>query len=331
MKYKREYKTISAKTRNLLSGTEGFDVDFKRTSKDLKSKDIIAFANSPDGGTILAGVDESENKSGIQRGRIIGTDVGDSAIVSIQNKAADCIPSIKLDIYIENTNKLPFLRIDIPSSPYKPHCTASGEYTIRMQHRTKGIHPAGVLSIYLSKETDTFISNFKNAIEDTELKIDELKVRTQETTEEISDKLLAVYSEVLSQFESVYDHLENSVYSVEETKDTTDELWRMVKDIHEGMSNVQLRDYILDLQNSIDTLIYHNNLTDPNFETKKNDVLYMYMRSESKTDKASLQNRIKARYPFLRPEVIQEMINGAENYFNSLIDRTSPTKRRNKK
>src|SRR5689334_297855 len=123
----REYKRLSAKTKNILAAPEGFDVDFKATADGIKQKDIIAFANSPGGGTILIGVEEFTNRQGVQRGRIIGCAVDDKAILQVRNKATDCTPPVEMEIFTENLTQKPILRVEIPASTKIPHCTKNGE------------------------------------------------------------------------------------------------------------------------------------------------------------------------------------------------------------
>ena len=69
--------TLSLQARYLLNKEEGNDVDFKRNRSGLKSEDLVAFANSPTGGTILIGVDEEEDATGKQRGKVVGCKIGD--------------------------------------------------------------------------------------------------------------------------------------------------------------------------------------------------------------------------------------------------------------
>ena len=95
MPVKREYKQISQRAKSLLSKPEGVDVDFKREINGIKSRDLVSFANSPQGGAILVGVDEYTNKNGLQRGQVVGCDVDDSARLSLINKATDCYPDRK--------------------------------------------------------------------------------------------------------------------------------------------------------------------------------------------------------------------------------------------
>ena len=115
-----EFRTVSKRARTLLDRTEGLESDFKQTPNAVESSDIVAFANSARGGTILVGVEETQDAQGIQRGRVIGCDVTDQTKQRILNRAASCVPPVPVQIYVENTSKTPFLRIDIPTSARRP-------------------------------------------------------------------------------------------------------------------------------------------------------------------------------------------------------------------
>ena len=75
MTNKTEYKGVSKRAKLLLKQEEGFDVEFKLGQLDVK--DIVAFANSVNGGAILLGVEEQTKRNGRQMAIIRGCDVGD--------------------------------------------------------------------------------------------------------------------------------------------------------------------------------------------------------------------------------------------------------------
>jgi hypothetical protein len=73
----REFQNISQRAALRLSREEGFDVDLKRSLSGLESDDLVSFANSKNGGTILIGVDEAEDDKGRQKAVVVGCQVGD--------------------------------------------------------------------------------------------------------------------------------------------------------------------------------------------------------------------------------------------------------------
>jgi ATP-dependent DNA helicase RecG len=160
----KEFRTISKKAREALQYSEGIYFEFKSDPKALKDSTLVAFANSPSGGMILAGIDENTNSEGLQRGIIKGCNVTDKQKQIIMNKASDCIPPIKLDIFTENISKKPFFRIEIPPGKHKPYCTKSGLYLIREDGRNRALHPDELLAIFLSKEGERFLSGFKRSV-----------------------------------------------------------------------------------------------------------------------------------------------------------------------
>ncbi|GGO81042.1 hypothetical protein GCM10011348_19130 [Marinobacterium nitratireducens] len=161
---KREYRRITERTRRLLEMPEGVNVDFKRETSAVHAGDLVAFANTATGGTLLIGIDEYTSADGVQRGRVVGCDVDDSARLSLVNKATGCYPNIDVEIYIENLAAKPILRIEIPSGHSKPYCTQSGQYMMRADGRNRALYPEELLSIFMDREGEQFLSRFRNAV-----------------------------------------------------------------------------------------------------------------------------------------------------------------------
>lgn len=185
-----EYKTLSAKTKRLLASPEGYDVDFKSDADGIKQKDLIAFANSAHGGTILVGVKEYTNSSGVQRGVVL----------------------------------------EIPRSNKVPHCTKKGEYSIRSDRRTRGLFPEELLAILLQKESEQFLGKFRLAIAETEEKIDEMKYQLSADTIEIHDIVSQLKEEVGQELSNIFAHAEEASMNSDEAKATIDDVWSIVND-----------------------------------------------------------------------------------------------------
>ena len=164
MTIKREYRGVSQRARSLLANPEGIDVDFKRESNGIKSRDMVSFANSSQGGAILVGVDEYTSEDGLQRGRIVGCDVDDSARLSLINKATDCYPIVEIELIVENISRKPFFRIEIPPGSKRPYCTQRGEYAIRADARSRALYPEELLAMFMDREGELFLSRFREAV-----------------------------------------------------------------------------------------------------------------------------------------------------------------------
>jgi ATP-dependent DNA helicase RecG len=171
---KREYKTLSKRVKSLLAHEEGYDVDFKRSVGDLKNEDVVAFANSEAGGAILIGVEETITTDGRQQGRIVGCSVGDRDKQSILSRTESCIPPIEVEIFVENSNRKPFFRVEILSGGQKPYCTSGGTYKIRGDGRNKALLPSRLLTMFMESESQEFIERFQNATAELERRLDSL-------------------------------------------------------------------------------------------------------------------------------------------------------------
>ncbi len=157
------YMSISRKSRALLNRQEGLDVDFKMTIKAVEATDLVAFANSEKGGTILVGVGEAEDENSMQKGKIIGCLVGDKERLFVLSKAESCVPPVEVNLIIENYARKPFYRIEIPSGKEKPYCTAGGTYKIRGDGRTNTLLPGRLLSLFIEKQSEIFFNRFREA------------------------------------------------------------------------------------------------------------------------------------------------------------------------
>src|SRR5215813_1978758 len=125
---------ISTSTRKLLHSREGQHLDFKETIQALDVEDLVAFANAS-GGTILLGVSERGGKP-----TVCGCAWDDKAELQVRQKAGTSDPPVAIEISAENvaTDK-PILRVDIPSSPNKPHGTQRGTFKIRHGNENRNL------------------------------------------------------------------------------------------------------------------------------------------------------------------------------------------------
>jgi len=164
MGLQKRSKTLSTLSIKLMSEGESERVDFKRSPDGVSADDLVAFANSEGGGHILVGIDEIVSE-GAQIGTVRGCDVGDQTVLQILNKAVSCIPPVSVDIFIENLDDRPILRLQIDTSPTRPHCTPKRIYCRRDGSRTRPLHPNELLKIFLENEARAFAERFEAAAE----------------------------------------------------------------------------------------------------------------------------------------------------------------------
>lgn len=188
MPSKKIAKTVTEDTAKLLQTGEGDRVDFKRGPDGVSAEDLVAFANAG-GGAILAGVDERADDGGAQVGVVVGCDVGDGTILQIANKALGCIPPIAIDVSIENDDGKLFLRIDVPSSATKPHCTPKGVYCTRAGRRNRALHPTELLKIFLESESRSFAERFEAAAGRITAELGQLEESLDSSIQSMADQL----------------------------------------------------------------------------------------------------------------------------------------------
>lgn len=242
MKIKQTFKTLTKITKDFLKSGENEKVDYKRDLKGLKSEDLVAFANSDNGGTILIGVDEKSNGK-TQVGEIYGCDTSDKSRLVIMSKALACIPPISLSIFIENTNEKPIFRLEIPSGIQKPHCTSGGTYKIRKDGRNSVLTPNEILDIYLIKEAKKFNKQFKKATKN-----------LVENIDNVTSTIDFMQSNISSKVENISNLLEWTESSASDTNSTVDIIDSYVRTILKEQRNIDIR---------VESIIEHNEIKDP--------------------------------------------------------------------
>jgi ATP-dependent DNA helicase RecG len=184
-----EYKHLSKRAEELLQHEEGLEVEFKQSQDAMDIGDIIAFANSPYGGTILIGIKEVIAENGRQRGVIVGCRTGDKEKLKLISKINNITPQLKVDIYVENLEKRPFYRLEIPSGPDKPYCSSSGEYKIRDDGHVKPLFPETMLKILLEREGEKFHRRFEHSTTAVEEAIFRLAKSSKKELDDVENNL----------------------------------------------------------------------------------------------------------------------------------------------
>ncbi|MDD5301319.1 MAG: ATP-binding protein [Gallionella sp.] len=183
------YQGISKRAKALLSSGEDKSVDYKEKVKGLHAEDLVAFANSANGGAILIGVRETAQSNGMQKGEPLGHLIDDDTRLQIMGKALSCNPPIQIEIYVENLDHLPFYRIEIPSGLHKPYSTNSGTYKIREDGRNNPLHPEPLLKMFLERESEEFRHRFSEATNKLESRMTEALASVNNLEQVISTKI----------------------------------------------------------------------------------------------------------------------------------------------
>lgn len=188
MAIKTRIKNLSSLTRELLAEGESVRSDFKRLPDGISTDDLVAFANSETGGNILAGIDEHIVERA-QVGIVRGCEVGDATVLQILNKAVSCIPPVSINVYIENLDDKPILRVEVPPSQTKPHCTPKGVYCRRDGARNRPLHPSELLRLFLDSEASAFAARFEVAAERITGDLSDLEASLESSIKNMADQL----------------------------------------------------------------------------------------------------------------------------------------------
>ncbi|MDR6189621.1 putative HTH transcriptional regulator [Agrobacterium pusense] len=165
-------------------------------------------------------------------GVIRGCDVTDATILSILNKAVSCIPSVSIDIFIENLSAQPILRIVVPSSKTKPHCTPKGIYCRRDGSRNRPLQPPELLKIFLDAEARAFAQRFESA------------------AGRITDDLTNLESSLDKSIKSMADQLGWAEYQLGDTESTLNTILGYVHTLNSATGDVGARLRSLFLQDN---------------------------------------------------------------------------------
>ncbi|WP_199620441.1 AlbA family DNA-binding domain-containing protein [Paenibacillus alkalitolerans] len=219
----------------MINKEEGFDVEFKESVAGLKSEDIVAFANSRNGGTILVGVRDSKTEDGRQLGTIVGCNISDNDKLSILNKANSCRPAVNLDISVFDLPEGSIYVISIPSGDFKPYCTESGTYRIRGDGQKRALYPNELLSLFMESERDKFVTSFRDATQTLERKLLETEEQIKNETNKIMNKFKNFEDDINTSLENISssaESAESNSDSIESTisgmEDTLDDLWSLL-------------------------------------------------------------------------------------------------------
>lgn len=155
--------SFRADTIKMIEGQETRDIDFKESAGDLETEDLVAFANAH-GGTILIGVRDMHDASGMQCGEVIGWAGNyDGERLKVMDKAANCLPPIKLTVNREHDGDKYIMRVDIEEHLSKPCCTQKGLYKTREDGKNRGIAPTEMTALILEIEASDFVQKLQDA------------------------------------------------------------------------------------------------------------------------------------------------------------------------
>jgi hypothetical protein len=183
------------------------------------------------------------------------------------NKASACMPPVAISVNVEQAGKLRFFRIEIPSSPSKPHCTPSGTYKLRIDGRMQPLHPQQLLHIYLEREEREFVSRFKTAVAGLEEAVTATRDHTVELLQSVSQELDSVVPqikdslEVLQQSASIAeDSSQHSSSEAEEARSNTESILRTLDQQDESIEHLHAK---------TNALLRHSGLEDPYIANEK--------------------------------------------------------------
>ncbi len=120
------WKHLSRRTRALLDGELDDPVAVTEAVEGVTSALLAAMANAG-GGTVLVGIGAADGDGG-QVDRVVGCAADGAARARIDEAAATCLPGVPHATFVENTARLPMLRVEVGSAGL--HATPAGAYPL---------------------------------------------------------------------------------------------------------------------------------------------------------------------------------------------------------
>jgi len=185
-KPRKQLPALDTETAQLLKRTESNDLEVKRSISAVKAELLVALANSHTGGVILAGVDEAKTAAGGQQLVIFGTQFNDTERLELQNRAEQCRPAVTVEYRTEVLNEKTIVRIEVRSSPDKPHCTSGGTYKIRRDAKNSPLTPSDMLQLFLEREEERFLGRFHDATASLNSEFKQFESRMSEIQDDFS-------------------------------------------------------------------------------------------------------------------------------------------------
>lgn len=241
---------------SLLEKNEGFDVEFKRISDAVDPDDLVAFANSTDGGFIVIGVSEVKDQMQDDRIEITGTKVGDHEKLKILNKAQDCLPPIEIDLAHHEYSGKDLLVIAIPSGTNKPYCTKRGVYKIRGDGRNQVLTQESMFHIFMEKEYNTFIERFKTATHELKDEITYMQNIVERSESEINESLQGIFAEA-----------EDAQATSQDVFSMTESMYSLIDGLQEQLHFQE--SHTNNLEEKIDLILTHLNIENPEVSRRK--------------------------------------------------------------
>jgi len=260
---KSEFKGISKRAKTLLSMEEGYDVEFKESAGGLDNSDIVAFANSETGGAILIGIKETKTGTGKQKGEVKGCPVGDGEKRKIVDKAESCVPPVAVEIFLENSEKKPFYRVEIPPGEEKPYCTASGIYKIRGDGRTLALLPGRLLTMFMERESGEFVERFREATIGLEESLQNTKEKLIVEMNELLDFINTMSSNIGRELEGIFYTAQSAEASSEEAVSFGDETLAAVGGLYTVLEHLEHSCFDTETHDNVLALLNHFGIEEP--------------------------------------------------------------------
>ena len=260
----REFESISERAHHLLHREEGFEVDFKRSLSGLDSEDLVSFANSKRGGAILIGVDETKDGDGRQLSSVVGCAIGDAEKLKVLSKSNQCVPPVKVAIFVENSGDKPFYRIEVPSGAHKPYCTQGGTYKIRGDGRNETLYPPQLLALFLETEGGEFLRRFQQATKSLESAVTDTKERITAELKDLGESVSIMEGDLKESLNTIWNSASNAESNAEEAHGLSEEAVHLLDQVHGMVEDLAVGDPELDsISIKLDAILEKLAIEDP--------------------------------------------------------------------
>lgn len=190
--------------------------------------------------------------------------MGDGEKLKILSKSNQCSPPVRVSIFVENSAKTPFYRIEIPAGPHKPYCTSGGTYKTRGDGRKETLHPPQLLALFLETEGGEFLRRFQEATGNLETAVRETKERISVELKELGESVQYTESTILESLQGIDATASAAQDNADEAKAYSEDAMHIIDAVHSMVEDLGSGDPELGaVSQKLDALLERFGIEDP--------------------------------------------------------------------
>ncbi|HUS10192.1 MAG TPA: hypothetical protein VMZ30_06980 [Pyrinomonadaceae bacterium] len=162
--------------------------------------------------------------------------------------------------------------------------------------------------MFVTRKSEQFLKRFREAVDQTEAKIDELRARMHDSSYELTTMLEDLRSEIGTTLNEVFSNAEEANSNADEANGSIQEVYGLLREMSNDYSIIELRDRVIALHRSVDALIHHLTIKDPNERRKIQELENISFLMAGKFSATKIKQRLKEMHPYVSASVIAHVV-----------------------